>query len=82
MRKLAVLVAVTGLMVLVLAAAAMPLGQGDDQDQAFSRERAIEGQGAQVAFGGTLQEPGITTASDSISVEGAAATFSAPLQEP
>ena len=79
MRKLAVLVAVTGLMVLALAAAAMPLGQGDAQDQAFSRERAIEGQGAQVAFGGTLQEPEITSSTGSITVEGADATFGAPL---
>ena len=82
MRKLAVLVAVTGLMVLALAAAAMPLGQGDAQGQVFPGNRSIEVQGAAATFGGTLQEPGITTASDSISVEGAAATFSAPLQEP
>ena len=82
MRKLTVLVAVTGLMVLALAAAAMPLGQGDAQGQVFPGNRSIEVQGAAATFGGTLQEPGITTASDSISVEGAAATFSAPLQEP
>ena len=82
MRKLTVLVAVTGLMVLALAAAAMPLGQGDAQDQAAGPGERFEVQGAAATFGGTLQEPGITTASDSISVEGAAATFSAPLQEP
>ena len=45
MRKLAVLVAVTGLMVLALAAAAMPLGQGDAQDQAFSWEPLHRGPG-------------------------------------
>ena len=82
MRKLTVLVAVTGLMVLALAAAAMPLGPGDAQDQAGPGERSIEVQREQVAFGGTLQEPAITTATDLITVEGAAATFSAPLQEP
>ena len=80
MRKLIALGAVA--LVLALAAAAMPLGQGDAQDQAGPGKRSIEVQGAQVAFGGTLQEPAITTAADAIIVEGADATFSAPLQEP
>ena len=82
MRKLTVLGAVTGLMVLALAAAAMPLGPGDAQGQVFPGNRSIEVQGEAVTFGGAMQEPAITSAPDSITVEGAAATFSAPLQEP
>ena len=79
MRKLTVLVAVTGLMVLALAAAAMPLGQGDAQGQVFPGNRSIEVQGEAVTFGGTLQEPEITSSTGSITVEGADATFGAPL---
>ena len=84
MRKLTVLVAVTGLMVLALAAAAMPLGQGDAQGPSvFPGNRSIEVPGrGRSPLAGLIQEPAITSASDSISVEGAAATFSAPLQEP
>ena len=81
MKKLVTLGAVALLMVLALAAAAMPLGQGDAQDQAVPGER-IEVQGAHATLDGTLQEPAVTYAADSITVEGAAATFSAPLQEP
>ena len=69
MRKLIALVAVTGLMVLALAAATMPLGQGDAQDQAFPGERSIEVQGEDATSGGNLHEPAITTAADSITEE-------------
>ena len=82
MKKLIALGAVVLLMGLALAAAAMPLGQGDAQVGTLPGERAIEVQGAAVSFGGTLEEPGITTYDDSITVEGASSTFSAPLQEP
>ena len=83
MRKLTVLVAVTGLMVLALAAAAMPLGPGDAQGPAWSRGTAPSRSRARPSpSAGLMQEPAITTAPDSITVEGAAATFSAPLQEP
>ena len=55
MKKLIALAAATGLMLLALAAAAMPLGQGDAQDQAaFPRERNIEVQGADATLGGNL----------------------------
>ena len=58
MKKLPVLVAATGLMVLALAAAAMPVGQGDDQDRTASPgDRSIEIQGEAVTFGGPLQGP-------------------------
>ena len=58
MRKLTVLVAVTGLMVLALAAAAMPLGQGGSQDQAaFPGERVIEVRDNGATFGAPQQEP-------------------------
>ena len=81
MRKLIALGAVVLLMLLALAAAA-PLGQDGAQDQAFPGKRAIEVEGAISTFGGTLQEPPITTSAGSITVEGADATFSAPLREP
>ena len=81
-RKLIVLGAVVLLMVLALAAAAAPLGQDGAQDQAFPGKRAIEVEGASSTFGGTLQEPPITTSADSIIVEGADATFSASLRDP
>lgn len=56
MKKLTVLVAVTGLMVLALAAAAMPLGKVDAQGQAILGER-FEVQETDVTVGGTLQAP-------------------------
>ena len=62
MKKLTVLVAVIGLMVL-----------------AFPAERSIEVQGAAATLGGIFQEPAITTTSDSITVEGAQATWSGTL---
>ena len=82
MKKLIALVAMVLLMGLALAAAAMPLGPDDAEDQVFPGKRTIEGRGAAATFGGTLQEPAITTSADSITVEGAGATFSSPLQEP
>ena len=82
MRKLTALVAVTGLMVLALAAAAMPLGKNDADTQAFPGESSIEVHGEHVTSGGALQEPEITTVADAITVEGADATFGGPLQEP
>ena len=51
MRKLMFLAAVIGLMVLVLAASFQPAGLGV----------AITTEGAEATFGGTLQEPAITT---------------------
>lgn len=57
MRKLSVLVAITALMLLVLAAAAMPVGHGDTQPTAFRGEHSIEIHGAQATFDGILQEP-------------------------
>ena len=42
----------------------------------------IEVQGAQATFGGTLQEPGVTSSGSGIIVEGAGATFGGNLQEP
>ena len=42
----------------------------------------IEVQGSAYMFSGTLQAPGVTSSSDSVTVEGANATFRAPLQEP
>ena len=82
MKKLITLGAGVLLMGLALAAAAMLLGQGDAQDQAFPGERVIEVQGGAATFGGNLQVPAITSAGDSITVEGAGATFGTPLQEP
>ena len=79
MKKLIALGAVVLLM--VLAAKAPPLGQGDAQDQAFPGERSIEAQGNGATFGGDLQEPAVTSTTDSITVEGADATFGTPLQE-
>ena len=81
MKKLA-LVAVVLLMGLALAAAAMPLGPDDAEGQVFPGKRIIEGRGSADTFGGTLQEPAIITSADSITLEGAGATFSTPLQEP
>ena len=82
MRKLIALGEVILVMVLALTAAAIPLGQGDTQDQAFPGERSIEVQGAAATFGGTLQEPGVTSSGSGIIVEGAGATFGGNLQEP
>jgi hypothetical protein len=83
MRKMIVLGTVAMLMVLALAAAAMPLGEGNAQDQAaFPGERSIEVHGAGSTFGGTFHEPGITTSGKGIIVEGAGATFGGNLQEP
>ena len=82
MKKLIALVAVVLLMGLALAAAAMPLGPDDAEGLVFPGKRIIKVQGWAATFGGTLQEPAITTSADSTTLEGAGATFSAPLQEP
>ena len=81
MRKLIVLGTVVLILVLALAAAATPVGQGV-VGEAFPGERIIDVQGAQVTFGGDLQEPAITSSEDGITVEGAAAAFRGNLQEP
>ena len=72
MRKTFALTAVVLLMVLALAADATPAVPDD----------AITVPGAAAMWGGSLQEPEITSAGDSITVEGAGATFRTPVQEP
>ena len=57
MRKLTVLVAVTGLMVLAPAAEAMPVGPHDAEGQAFPGERVIEVRDNGATFGAPQQEP-------------------------
>ena len=69
-------------MVLALAAEATPSGPEGDEDQAFPGKCVIEVQGSASTFGAPLQEPEITTSTDSITTKGAGAAFSAPLQEP
>ena len=82
MRKLIALGAVVPILALALTAAAIPVGQNDADAQAFPGERPIEAQRAAATFGGTLQEPGVTSSGSGIIVEGAGATFGGNLQEP
>ena len=72
MRKLMIVGVAVLVMVLALAADAAPAGPGGD----------IYVQGTASTFSGTLQQPEITTSADSITVEGAGATFRTPRQEP
>ena len=71
MRKLIVLVGVVLLLALALTAYASSAGPSG----------GIEVQGSASTFSGTLHAPEIAS-SDSVTVEGAGATFRAPLQEP
>ena len=82
MRKRIVLGAVVLLMLLALAAEATPSGPEGDEDRAFPGKCVIEVQGSASTFGAPLQEPEITTSTDSITTKGAGAAFSALLQEP
>ena len=61
MRELIALVGVVLLVGVALAAEATPLVRDDAQDGAFPGERLIEVQGQAAIFGGSLQEPEITT---------------------
>ena len=65
-------------MVLALAAEATPSGPEGDEDRAFPGKCVIEVQGSASTFGAPLQEPEITTSTDSITTKGAGAAFSAP----
>ena len=51
-------------------------------DAGILGRNGIEVQGTASTFSGDLEEPGIATSPDPVTVEGAGATFRAPLQEP
>ena len=70
MRKLISLGAVVLILALALTVTAIPVGQNDADAQAFPGERPIDVQRAAATFGGTLQEPGVTSSGSGIIVEG------------
>ena len=82
MKKLITLGDGVLLMGLALTAEATPVGPDNAEGQAFPGKRIIEVQGSGSTFGGILQDPAITTSADSITVEGAGATFRTPPQKP